>query len=409
MPDFKAPGVYVEETTVRSRSIAGVSTSTTAFVGPTLTAPRSQDSTPDELLVTSFAGFEQKFGGVEDLPGDGNPVCNYVAHSAHAYFNNGGKRLYIARVEPDASAADYIAAMEALRQITDICLIAAPGYSARADEVEIQQALIDHVERAGHQDRYRFAVLDSPPAATIDEVLAVRAGIDTAHAAIYYPWVTIDNPLAVTDPNQPGELQLPPSGFVCGIFARVDAARGVWKAPTNEALRDARGLQRQVSDLEQRRLNDKGVNCIRSSTGHGILLWGARTASSDPEWKYINIRRYILYLEQSITEGTRWTVFEPNDEKLWVNVLRAIEDFLMNEWRGGALAGVKAEEAFFVRCDRTTMTQNDIDNGHLIAEIGIAPLKPAEFVIIRIGHWAAASHADRDEAGDLLKLPHRPP
>ncbi|MGH8174842.1 MAG: phage tail sheath family protein [Steroidobacter sp.] len=394
MPEYKAPGVYVEEASFRARSIEGVSTSTTAFVGPTLLGPQSQGSTAVEALVTSFAEFEQHFGGLGDLQSMEGSRCNYVAHSARAFFNNGGEKLYVARVEPGAAATDYALAMHSLQQFTDVSLVAAPGYSARSDAVEIQQALIDHVERGRNQDRYCFAVLDAPPVATIDEMLAARAGIDASCAAIYYPWVTIDNPLATADANQAPELQLPPSGFVCGVFARVDAERGVWKAPANEPLQEVRGLQRHIDDQQQALLNAQDVNCIRSFTGRGTLLWGARTTSSDPEWKYVSIRRYALYLEQSISQGLEWALFEPNGERLWTAARQAVESFLFREWRSGALMGSKPEQAFFVRCDQSTMTQNEIDSGRLIVTIGVAPLRSGEFVVIRIGQWTATARSD---------------
>ena len=167
--------------------------------------------------------------------------------------------------------------------------------------------------------------------------------------------------------------------------------RGVFKAPANEVVRSATGLEREVTAAEQEILNPLGVNCLRSFPGRGFRVWGARTVSSDPEWKYVNVRRYFLYLEHSIDKGTQWAVFEPNGEALWQQVRRTIEDFLLNEWRAGALVGSKAEQAFFVRCDRTTMTQNDIDQGRLVCLVGVAVLKPAEFIIFRISQNTAAS------------------
>jgi phage tail sheath protein FI len=257
--------------------------------------------------------------------------------------------------------------------------ISAPGYSALAAAAEIQQALIEHVSQP---ERFRFAVLDTPPAATIDEALAARSGIDTSCAAMYYPWIAIDN-----------SVQLPPSGFVCGIFTRVDVTRGVWKAPANETVIEALDVQTLIDNQGQERLNPQGINTIRSFTGRGIRLWGARTMSSDAEWKYVSVRRYFIYLEQSIVEGLQWVVFEPNDEPLWSAVRQTITNFLSKNWLRGALLGSKPEEAFFVICDRTTMTQDDIDNGRLIAVIAVAPVKPAEFVIIRIGLWTATGCA----------------
>jgi hypothetical protein len=215
--------------------------------------------------------------------------------------------------------------------------------------------------------------------ATIDDALAARSGIDTSCAAMYYPWVTSEN-----------SVQLPPSGFVCGIYARVDTARGVWKVPADETVVDALGLQASIDSQEQERLGAQGVNGIRSFPSRGILLWGARTTSSDPQWKYVNVRRYFIFLEQSIVRGLQWVVFEPNGAPLWAAVRQIVESFLFGSWRDGALMGTKAENAFYVRCDRSTMTQDDIDNGRLVVEIGVAPVRPAEFVILRIGLWTAS-------------------
>jgi phage tail sheath protein FI len=206
---------------------------------------------------------------------------------------------------------------------------------------------------------------------------------------MYYPWVVVNNPLAGPNSPQPAEIALPPSGFVCGIYARSDVERGVWKAPANEVVRGALRFERNINHGEQELLNPIGVNCLRYLSGRGFRVWGARTISSDPEWKYVNVRRYFNYLEASIDRGTQWVVFEPNGELLWANVRGTIADFLLNEWKSGALLGTKQDEAFFVRCDRTTMTQNDLDNGRLVCLIGVAVVKPAEFVIFRIGQKTA--------------------
>ena len=180
-----------------------------------------------------------------------------------------------------------------------------------------------------------------------------------------------------------------PSGFVTGIYARSDILYGVHKSPANEVIRGALGFEVMINKGQQDVLNPEGINCSRFFEGRGYRVWGARTATSDPEWKYVNVRRYFLYLERSIDRGTQWCVFENNGDALWANVRRTIEDFLFNEWKSGHLFGTKPEEAYFVRCDRTTMTQNDFDNGRLVCLIGVSPLRPAEFVIFRIGQKTA--------------------
>jgi uncharacterized protein len=245
----------------------------------------------------------------------------------------------------------------------------------------IVRALIGHAERM----KYCIAVLDSGDNQAISEVRAMRAELDSKHAALYYPWVR------VLDPLSQREIHLPPSGFVAGIYARNDINRAVYKAPANEVVNLALGFERFLNKAQQEVLNPEGINCFRYFEGRGMRLWGARTISSDPEWKYVNIRRYFAYLERSIDKGTQWAVFEPNGEQLWANVRRTIADFLLNEWQNGALLGEKPEKAFFVKCDRSTMSQNDLDNGRLVCLIGVAPLRPAEFVIFRIGQWTADS------------------
>jgi phage tail sheath protein FI len=231
--------------------------------------------------------------------------------------------------------------------------------------------------------RYRIAVLDSGDGQTVQQVRAMRGRFDSAYAALYYPWVRVLDPVTNT------EIHLPPSGFVTGIYARNDINRGVFKAPANEVVTLAIGFERLLNKAQQEVLNPEGVNCFRFFEGRGFRLWGARTISSDPEWKYVNLRRYFAYLEHSIDKGTQFAVFEPNGDALWANIRRTISDFLLNEWQSGALLGDKPEKSYFVRCDRSTMSQNDLDNGRLICLVGVAPLRPAEFVIFRIGQWTA--------------------
>ena len=269
-----------------------------------------------------------------------------------------------------------------LEELEDISLTAAPGYSfgyaTGGDQsriLTIQAHLINHCETM----RYRVAILDAPDQSALSDVRAFRGKIDSKYAALYYPWVTI------VDPITGRELNLPPSGFVAGICARNDIDRGVQKAPANETVRLAVGFETLLNKAQQDVLNPEGINCFRFFEGRGYRLWGARTVSSDGEWKYFNVRRYFAYLEHSIDKGTQVFVFESNGDRLWENVRRTVEDFLLNEWKSGRLFGLKPDEAFFVRCDRTTMTQNDIDNGRLICLVGVAPLRPAEFVIFRIG------------------------
>ena len=596
MPEYLAPGVYVEETSFRAKSIEGVGTSTTAFVGPTRKGPvastrRNADGNPSAPpeLITSFGDFVRTYGGLQDLPLGGSPTTNFLAHAVLNFFNEGGSRLYVARVASGATAAatavvgtlatpddaervfirarfpgdsgngrvtlreiytaatratldaapedtllrargavpadpprlyrkvgtewrdaastalalpdggnvvgnlisllvrtddadgeteeydeislvrsspryigrvlgvrgltradglqrlfgfdigngvnalelhaglfpsgrttgdivdgfgavhtlaggasggepgvgvptddgTYAAALEQLRGLEDISIIAAPGHSSfsTTNYRAIQRALLGHVAlpRA-----YRIAVLDTPPHLLPGEAREERAQIDSTRAALYYPWVTVANPLARPGREDiPKELNLPPSGFLCGIYARNDVEQTVAKAPANEVVRGALRFESDVNFAQNQLLNPTGVNCLRYFPGRGFRVWGARTAGSDPEIKYVNVRRYLLFLEASVDRGTQWAVFENNGPRLWTNITETVEAFLYNEWVSGNLLGGTPKEAFFVRCDRTTMTQNDLDNGRLICLVGVALLKPAEFVIFRIGQKTA--------------------
>jgi len=261
-----------------------------------------------------------------------------------------------------------------LKQHDDISLVCVP------DENKITgltDAVVAHCENKGD----RFAILQAPQVA--GAVSDMETPVDSSYAGYYYPWIKVSDPLT----NR--EKLVPPGGHVAGIIARSDATHGVHAAPANEPVRGAVELQHTITKDEQDLLNPKGINCIRSFQGRGIQLWGARTCSSDPSWKYINVRRLFLYVEQSIEEGTEWAVFESNDKDLWARVRQSVENFLTTVWRDGGLQGTTADEAFYVKCGEETMTQDDIDNGRLIVEIGISPVKPAEFVIFRIGQWTA--------------------
>ncbi|UHA73469.1 phage tail sheath family protein [Paenibacillus sp. 481] len=253
----------------------------------------------------------------------------------------------------------------------EVSIISVPGVTDPA----VQVALVAHCENLAS----RFAILDIPQAKKrVDEVQAHRNIFDTSYAALYHPW------LQVYDPLEKRNIFIPPSGSMAGIYARSDQSRGVYKAPANEVVRGCIGLDCQYNTGEQDILNPIGVNLIRAFTGQGIRVWGARTCSSNGLWKYVNVRRLFIYVEQSIKTGTNWVVFEPNDQTLWSRVNLTIDAFLTTVWRSGALMGGSPSEAFYVQIGRNTMTQDDIDNGRLICVIGIAPVKPAEFVIFRI-------------------------
>jgi phage tail sheath protein FI len=294
--------------------------------------------------------------------------------------------------DPD-DATRKATGLAALGEIDDIAIVAAPDGGAMDDLDEskaVADALIVHAE----QERYRIAIVDAPPGSSMTEIRNFRGKFDSKYAALYHPWIEILDP--TERPQQgapPRKLTLPPSGFVAGIYARTDILRGVYKAPANEVVNGLTKFEVNINKPRQDVLNPEGINALRFFPGRGNRVWGARTMSSDPEWKYVNVRRLFIYLEHSIDKGSQWAVFEPNNERLWANIRSTIEDFLLVQWKSGALMGSKPEQAFFVRCDRTTMTQNDLDNGRLIVLIGVAPTYPAEFVIFRIGQWTADSQS----------------
>jgi uncharacterized protein len=279
--------------------------------------------------------------------------------------------------------------LEALAEVDDIAIVALPDSGDLGDETMsfvTAQKLVTHAEK----QKYRIAVVDGPLNSSLNEIRNFRGQFDSKYAALYYPWIRIFDPTErFSQGAPPKQLLLPPSGFVTGIYARSDIERGVHKAPANEIVRGLTRFEVNVNTPRQEVINPEGINALRFFEGRGYRVWGARTMSSDPEWKYVNVRRLFIFIEHSIDKGTQWAVFEPNNRRLWSNIRRTVEDFLLVLWRDGALMGAKPEEAYFVRCDRTTMTQNDLDNGRLICLIGIAPVKPAEFVIFRIGQWTA--------------------
>ncbi len=279
-----------------------------------------------------------------------------------------------------------------LEAIDEVTMVAAPdlmsAYQRGAVDLEtvkaVQLAMIAHCELMGD----RMAILDPPPGLSPQQVKDWRvdlAGYDSKYAAVYYPWVKVFDPASGT--NQ----FVPPSGHMAGVWARNDSSRGVHKAPANEVVRGSIAVETQLTRIEQELLNPIGVNCIRSFPGRGIRVWGARTLSSDPAWRYLNVRRLFNYLEESILGGTQWVVFEPNDDALWARIRRTISAFLVMEWRKGALFGLTPDEAFYVKCDRETNPAESIDAGQVICEIGVAPVKPAEFVIFRLAQMSGGT------------------
>lgn len=366
---------------MRPPAIDPVSTDVAAFVGRAVSGPTQP------TLVTSFADYTSIFGDFTD------PAESFLPWAVRGFFENGGRRAYIARVPSgatldylgDASApADDVSGLAALEKLQDVSLLVVPD---AVRDVALTAAIVDHCEIRAD----RFAVLSLPEAADFERDLQH----DSSYAAIYAPW------LRVPDASGKGAVLVPSVGHVAGVYARTDLSEGVHKAPANEAvngLADDPGfggpLERVIMKAEQDAMNP-AINGIREFAGRGVRVWGARTMSRNPEWKYVSVRRLLIYLEQSIERGIQWAVFERNEPALWMQVTTVITTFLHTCWLGGMFLGSRMQEAAFVRCDRTTMTQDDIDNGRLVVVVGVAPLRPAEFVIFRIGMWTA-DHRDDD-------------
>jgi hypothetical protein len=293
----------------------------------------------------------------------------------------------------DAAERTGVAGFEVAEEVTMVCVpdvmaLYQAGHLTMEGVKAVQLAMIAHCENL----KDRFAILDCPPGLSPQQINDWRmneAGYDTKYGALYYPWIRVANPAGNGE-----SILIPPSGYMAGIYARSDNERGVHKAPANEVVRGAIGVEKQITKSEQDLLNPNGINCIRSFPGRGIRVWGARTLSSDASWRYINVRRLFNFVEESIKNGTQWVVFEPNDQFLWTRIRRDITAFLTVVWSSGALFGATPAEAFYVKCDEENNPQATRDLGQVIIDIGIAPVKPAEFVIFRISQWAPGAESE---------------
>ncbi|MEJ2431070.1 MAG: phage tail sheath subtilisin-like domain-containing protein [Deltaproteobacteria bacterium] len=397
MPQYLSPGVYVEEVPSAVKPIAGVGTSTAGFIGqvaddvemppqpgkfvldslgePVLDAEENPTPIPynvaeegEPKLITSWEQFKNNFGDFQL----GNKT---LAHGVYGFFNNGGTRCWVTRLTDDTDADAVTDALNGFNAIDEIALVAVPGTL----DANIQGAVIDHCENAGD----RFAILDGQRATSFTPA-EIQGGVrDSDYAALYFPWINVFDPVSGTNDY------VPPSGHMAGVYSRVDTERGVHKAPANEIIRGCVGVESRLSKADQDGLNPSGINVIRAFDGN-ITVWGARTLGGDAntEWKYINVRRLFLFLRESIDEGTQWVVFEPNTPNLWAKITRNVSAFLTNVWRAGALFGNTPQEAFYVKCDEETNPPEVRDLGQVVTEIGVAVVKPAEFVIFRISQWA---------------------
>lgn len=383
MPTYLSPGVYVEEISSGSAPIAAIGTSTAGFLG--IIAASDTTYTVEGVtsvaagvptLCTNFREFKASFGDFSSLAPDGH---NVLAHAVYGFFRNGGTRVFVTWV---TKSSEIATALETLETIDEIAIVAAPGIT----DATVLSAIDAHCRQAT-QDR--VAIFDSPE--TVEDLSTLEPGIGAMpatsdYAALYFPW------LEVYDPATEANIFTPPSGYMAGIYARVDSQRGVHKAPANELILGAVGLKYALSKRKQDGLNPQGVNCIRSLNG-GIRVWGARTWGGDGngEFKYIQTRRLFNFLRESIEEGTQWTVFEPNSPELWARINRNVTAFLTGVWRTGALFGDTPEQAFFVKCDAETNPPDRREQGEVVTEIGVAVVKPAEFVIFRLSQWNGES------------------
>lgn len=386
LTDSWAPGVYLREVPSGPRPIQAVGTSTAGFVGR---APDATAHPGRAVAINSWSQFCTEF--VNGAPGTD------LAYAVHGFFANGGSRCFVVNVpdgDPIDGGQDSRAGLALLEREDEVAIVAAPGRS----DPESWEALLAHCERLTD----RVAILDAPPIVERIERLTVAAVVgrpgatvgasdDAAddglrprvspggYGAYYFPHITVRDPLG-TD-----LIDVPPSGHMAGVWARTDATRGVHKAPANEPIRGALNVTQRLTRAEQGVLNSAGVNCIRYFPREGIQVWGARTLDvAGSEWRYVNVRRLFAMLEESIVQSTNWIVFEVNDRTLWRSIRRDIGAFLTRVWRDGALMGRTPDEAFFVLCDETTNTPDVIDAGQVVTVIGLAPVKPAEFVIFEI-------------------------
>ncbi|MFL6337423.1 MAG: phage tail sheath C-terminal domain-containing protein [Pyrinomonadaceae bacterium] len=341
-------------------------------------------------LCTNFTEFKKFFGDFSDNADQSN-----LAHAVYGFFNNGGSRCHVARLAPasESPKPDLASVLEAFEAIDEISIVAAPGFTDKTS----RDALITHCSQ---KTKSRFAILDSPKdigTGSLDLTLfdpksaGTVAPPNSDYAAIYFPWIQVFDPATkAAKPDGDGLRFVPPSGHVAGVYARVDTERGVHKAPANETVLGALGLRYALSKSQQDGLNPRGVNCIRSLNGN-IRLWGARTAGGDDnaDLKYINVRRTLIYLRGSIEAGTQWVVFEPNTPALWQKITRNVSAFLTNVWRSGALFGNTAAEAFYVKCDAENNPPELRELGQVVTEVGVAIVRPAEFVIFRISQFSA--------------------
>lgn len=387
-----APGVYIHEVSGGSRPIIAVGTSTAGFVGqsPKSIKGGTAIATADlkAEVIDNWTQFKQHYFSAQAPDQD---TWSDLAYAVYGFFLNGGSRCWVVDLGNAKTALKE--ALDVLAGIDEIAIVAAPGFTDDGD----YDKLATHVSDL----KDRVAILDAPQAQKSATDLSnydpAKGKTERGFTTMYAPW------LVIADPN-PGKtnglvnrgktVEVPPSGHVAGIWARSDAARGVHKAPANEIVHGAIGLTHNMSNGTQTQLNNRGINGIRFFRDTGYTVWGARTLATDPEWRYLNVRRLFNMIEESIAESTRWIVFEPNDDLLWASIRRDVGAFLNDLWTQGMLMGSSPEEAFFIKCDAENNPFDSIRLGRVIIDIGIAPVLPAEFVIFRISQYEAGSEVE---------------
>jgi len=366
--NYRTPGVYREE--IYPSAPVEFRTGVPAFLGFT---HAGEDKINRPLPLALWPQFEDHFG---------KPLsCGFVGHAVRGFFENGGSLCYVVALDDPQNPAEALRrGLEVLESLDTIDLVCAPDIMIKQSPIIIlQQQLLAHCEKSGE----RFAILDSMPGLTVDEVLAQRQQLRGNNGALYYPWIDTG------EKDMDGNIRyVPACGHIAGIYARSDTRIGVHKAPANEVLEGVVDLEVRVSDIEQNRLNPKGINCLRALPGRGIRVWGARTLSDSQAWIYINVRRLFLTAGRWIDRNMSQDVFEPNDPNLWARIIRDLGVYFNDLFMKGALKGATAEEAFYVKCDEETNPAEVRDAGQVIAEIGLAPTRPNEFIIIRIIHGA---------------------
>jgi phage tail sheath protein FI len=420
---YLTPGIYIQEIPSGNPPIEAVGTSTPAFLG---VAPLATARVNEAVAIDSWSQFqkyyvfgEDKFAAAVASGAEATVATTPLAQAVRGFIENGGSRCYVLNVGANGSLQGSGGArrqgIDLVEELDDVSMVCAPGFTdARSYDALVsfcdrtnRMAICDAPERVPNSDLLKDVAIPPPTGTTPTgtptggggrEAGGLRAKtVESGNGAYYYPWLQCVN---AVNPSAPELVNTPPCGHVAGIYARVDASRGVFKAPANEVVRGALDVTYRVTDAEQGSLNQSGVNVIRFFSGDSPRVWGARTlaGTAAPWWRYINVRRTFTMIERSIRRGTLWAVFEPNDQLLWSRIRVSVGMFLKRMYKSGALMGRSPEEAYFVKCDEETNPPEVIDAGQLVIVVGLAIVKPAEFVIFRIGHLSAG--AEKGEAGN---------